>query len=145
MCLQFWWFQKHGRQKNSTRESGPDPIMPRWNCWWRVKPLHDIRVLFFCSLYCVHLLSFHCSEITWMSSPLCFIFGVEPWQYNSIRPQFYKWLHSLDKRFSSLVLCTPTMPLVGGTIWYVKQWLFVKYTHLLPIVCFEMEQNWVST
>jgi hypothetical protein len=77
MFLQSLWFQKHGRQKNSTRESGPDPIMSWWNCWWRVKPYYMMfwRVLFVFFVLCI-LLLFCSSEITWPASCLCFIFGV---------------------------------------------------------------------
>lgn len=31
-------FQEHCWQKDSTREFGSDPIVYRWNCWWRVSP-----------------------------------------------------------------------------------------------------------
>jgi len=51
------------------------------------------------------------------------------------------------KRFSSLVLCTPTMPLVGYWVDNLirETMAFCENTHFVSIVCFEMEQIWVWT
>jgi len=80
MCFQSWWFQKHGWQKDSTWEFGPDPVVSWWNCWWRVKPCLTTYTSFLVPPNCVHLLSFLCHEISWLPSAACLIFVVWPWQ-----------------------------------------------------------------